>query len=808
MRKIAKKTALLLSLTALVATTAALGVVQKANLQTANAQTLTAQTASGQTALIAPDSYQEYLSLNNPMDLAISDGYTAIADGNFIYVYDAQKDNYRKYVHTLNQADPSKNNVMQLQFYNDELYFLDGTYLYSLHPETLQVSNVSLTENDPKFPCSSFLIVDDVLYYTDVKTQASISYITLDGTKADTLDAVTGKPSICFWNRELYYTDAGKHLYKVNPSTKEDALVAADFADDLVSMQIHENVFICTTLSGDFYAYNLSEFASAHSAREVVPLAHYKGGYSTLALFGDYVYAVKGSSVRQYSLENSEFTDFEICNASSSIHRLDSASETLLFDNRLYIADNGNNRISVYDVINDRFDTPIITDFAPKYLACDENTLLAADDVQAVLYDLTEDGEEITSFGNFHGNLVGIANVYGKYYFATDSNYYYAATETTTETDGVTETAWTVSESQKTSTHYAKLLTSDVYGYLYVASGNSVYRFSEESFLDGANVGELLPISLPTATAKILVDYNGDVYALANGVLQKTTEPNPYALNEPPVYSESATVQSFAFGVEENVTYVLYKENYLIKTDILDLPTVKNLPVEGVDKEILGDNIANVEIVKLRGFAMLIDFDLSSLADAEVFPYLDYSRRETPLTALKIGETQSGKHAILAFYDTEKKAYRAVLALNSDCLALTDEEKQEYFKTCPTPSTMYTSNEVPVYKFPHLSNLPTVATLPRGEQISVLGEINDLDHSYYLVQYVDSENVTRTGYVPQRYAIAFSATPSTPDENVYGYVKTDKDGIRTLVILLLGGAAILILTDVLIFRFIKKKKDD
>ncbi|MBQ8343006.1 MAG: hypothetical protein IJY21_02740 [Clostridia bacterium] len=815
MRKIAKKTALFLSLTALVTTTAAFHSAQKSSSQTAYAQTVqtvqtvqTSQnTATDETALISPSTYQQYLSLTNPMDVAASSDYMAIADNNLIYVYDVADGEYRKYEHTFNQADLTKNNIMQVQFYKDVLYFLDGTYLYRLDPETLQISDVSITEHYPKFPCSSFLIVNDVLYYTQVQyQQADVSYITLDGTKADTLDNVPGKPTIAFWGGELYYTEAAKYLRKVDPQTKADDLVAY-FPDDLVSMQIQDNVFICTTLSGDFYAYNLAELALEENAERVTPLAHYQEDYSSLALLGNYAYAVNGTSVCQYSIEKSEFTDFEICNASDSIHRFNGGTETLLSHEKLFIADNGNHRISVYDTKQENFADPIALDFSPKYLAGDEHTLLAADGEKAVVYAITAEnyGEPIATFDDFNGTLVGATNVYGKYYFVTDGNYYYVASQTTNENNAI---GWTVSEYSKASTRYARLLTSDVYGYLYVASGNSVYRFSEESFL-APTLDDAPPYAaLPIGTEKILIDYNGDVYALAGGKLQKASASEPYALNDPLVYSESATVSSFTFGIEENVTYVLYAENYLAKTGILNLPTVKNIPVNGVDEQIFDNSTATVDLVKLRGAAMLIDFNLDELSGADVFPYVDYSRRETPLTALKIGQTADNKHAILAFYDTETRAYRSCLALTSDCSALTDEEQAAYYKTYPTAQTMYASNDIPVYKFPHLSGLPTVTTLTRNTQISVLGEINDLDYSYYLVQYTDGENVTHTGYVPKAYVIEFDPTPPTPETETYGAKSADKDGIRRLAFLLLGGAAILILINVLIFRAMRPKNDD
>ncbi len=811
MRKTAKTTAFFLSLTAFVTTSAAVLFAQKANtVQTTYAQTAT-QNAANETTLIAPDSYQQYLSLTNPMDVALTDDYMAIADNNLIYVYDVADGEYRKYEHTRNQ-DPTKDNIMELQFYgDDQLYFLDGRYLYLLNPETMQADYVSITDDHP-FPCSSFLLVDDVLYYTDVKTQASVSYIALDGTKAATLATVDGKPTIAFWNGELYYTDAGNHLYKIDPKVGGKGDPIAFFQDDLVSMQIQDNLLLCSTLSGDFYSYNLAELATVHNAAEVTPLAHYQNGYSSLSILDDYAYVVKGASLCQYAMKASSFTDFEICNTSDSIQRFNGAAETLLLHDQLFIADNGNKRISVYDVQTDKFSQPIKTNFSPKYLAGDENTLLAADGTQAVVYDLTQEnyGNVLTHFNQFNGALIGAVNVYGTYYFVTDENYYYAATATTIENG---EATWTIRESKKSSTRRAKLLTTDAYGYLYVAGGNNaynVYRFTEESFLNPENLeGEQLPgVTLPANTEKIMIDYDGGVYALVNGKIQKANQTEPYALNDPLVYSKTATVQSFAFGIEDNVTYVLYEENYLAKTTLLDLPTVKNIPVNNVDADVFNNQPTTAELVRLRERAMLIDFDLETLSGAEVFPYLNYSRRETPLTALKIGTTDNSKHTILVFYDSTARAYRSCLALTSDCFDLSKEEKEIYCKTYSQPKIMYASNQVPVYKFPHLSGLPTITTLARNTKIEVLGEINDLDYSYYLINYTDEQNVTHTGYVPKAFVIGFNPTPPTPETETYGATESDDDSTRRLVVLLLGSAAILILTDVLIFRAMRKKKDD
>ena len=91
--------------------------------------------------LILPSSYKQYLALSSPKDVAVNTNYTAIADGNIIYLYDEQTQTYNEYTHEAHGTDSSKNIITQLQF--DEfgtLYFTDdftSDNLYALDPQTL-----------------------------------------------------------------------------------------------------------------------------------------------------------------------------------------------------------------------------------------------------------------------------------------------------------------------------------------------------------------------------------------------------------------------------------------------------------------------------------------------------------------------------------------------------------------------------------------------------------------------------------------------------------------------------------------------
>lgn len=794
MKKNAGKIVLAILFTALTCSGTAISFAN--TKQTAHAQNSVVKNANVmesevQTDLVSPTSYEQYLHLNKPSDIAFCADYIAIADENVIYLYDKKDGVYRKYEHTLNN-DAYKNTVTKLQFDADNrLYFLDATFLYILDPRSLKTDTPVVEETG--FPCSTFLLEKNILYYVDVKTEAQLSKIELDGSgisvsKATTLVSnLKSKPAIALWQNELYYTDAGKYLHKIDPETKEDTFITV-FPSEIVSMFIVENIFTCSCLNGEFYAYALADLTLNSDASKIEPLLRAEGKYSSLAPLGDWIYAIKGNSVRQFSVQDFSFSDYEIGDESSSFHRLNGGTETTLAGGMLYTADNGNNRISVYDTKTQTFLTPFECTIAPTSIAVDGETLLASNQTQAIVYNLSQEnyGEILYQSEEFEGSLIGATAVYGNYYLVTDANYYY---QIQNQADG-----WTRTENKKTTTRTAKLLTSDAYGYLYIASGNSVYQLLETDFLSKTDEGWTeTHDTLPDNAKKILVDYDQNIYALANGKVQKLGE-SAYELNTPLVYSPTANISSFAFGIEENQTYILYEENYMVKTTALNLSTVKTIPVFENDERIFDiENSLPTEVYQTEENGMLVFFDLSALLGAEYFPYLYYDRQTTPLTALKIGETE--KHYILVAFDKEQKAYRACLALKTDCL-----EQRDYAIFKDQAETRYLTNEVSIYKYPHLRDLPAFARLERGTEISVIGEINGLDYDYFIVSYQDNENKTQTGYIPKPFAINFDSSPATQEKVSYGAKSGNTDSMYRLAYLILGAGAVCILADTLIFR--------
>ena len=777
MRRNSLKTISLLAFTASVFACAALPFAQNK-----------AAAAQESDYLLSPISYEQYLPLNEPSDIAVCEDYTAIADGNILYVYDRTDNEYRTICF---QAGV----ITKIQFdENDDLYALDSLMdFYKIDVKTSAVSPVSALQ------CTTFLIDGNNLYYTTSAGGKSKLFQTQlsspDKTTAKELvNGLSGSPALAFYENELYFTDESftTRLHQINPETKQTQEVGA-FSFAIAAMDIIDGELACTMetqdFKGDFCTYPLVELVGN------TPITRIEGEFSAVTAFDGLFYTIEGGIVKQYSAKTQGFTDYEICSSSNSKHRFNGATTTHLSGTTLYVADAGNRRICVYDTLTNTFKTPFVTDTPPAFLSADEKTLLVASSDRAEIIDLQNQTAQSASFNNFHGEIVGAANVYGKYYLATNANYFYSI-----EQNDLGE--WTVQQCKKSSTRYPKQLTADAYGMLYVHSGNDVYAFSEETLMQASEVGEEVLSSLPADITQIAVDYHQTLYALSQNAIYRFTNGTSSAttFETPLVYYANGgtpTVNAFAFGIEENQTYVLCDNSYLLVTARLNLPTVKTIPVDNADEQVFANADGEFAVVQTNTNALLVEFDITLLQNAEVFPYAGYERSAEQKTALKIG--QAGEYTLLAYFDQAQNKYRTYLAKTENCTDLpADEYRIEYEEN--NRKIGYITNAIPLYKFPYLTDLLVSFDLPRGGQVTVLGEISELDHAYYHVSFTDENGVEHFGYVPQAYVNDFSGVPPQSELHQAGATQSDTDAVWRLAYLLLGFGAICVLIDFLILR--------
>ena len=737
--------------------------------------------------LLIPSTYQQYLALNSPKDVAINENFTAIADGNIIYLYDETDEIYRKYTHDKHGVDSSKNVITQIQFdQSGNLYFTDdftSDNLYVLNPKTLAPP----TRID-EVACRAFALYGESLYFTN--SQGTLYYAALNDT-ANAQDVITNVSAFCLQDDELYLVRSEFYLHKLHsptnklPESEVQSTSVTTLYGSVKSLQVKNNTIAYTTVAGDFYAHpiSLGVLSNEH-------IVHDANGYANINSFGEYIYAVKNQIIRQFNPENKAFTSFEICSNSSQPNRLSGAADILQAGERLYIADNGNSRILVYNTATNAFETSFHADIPPSFMSADEDCLLVANNQKAVLYSLSGDslGSLITSAENFASPIKGVAAVYGNYYIACEG-YAYTLTK-----EGVCE-------GKEKTAFYPALFTSDIYGNLYTLQNGGILRFTESQFLSPDESGDRLCACPIKDVKKLAVDYKRDIYALTNAAAHKIGQSVTQTdFSTPIVYADNTSVLSFAFGVEENAAYILMDGNYLIKSARLNLPTVKDIAVQDADERIFSEQSAEIKVVKTAANTLFIEFDLQALQGKQTFPYLGYERKVEGLTALKMDETD--EYNILAVFDNAQNEYHTYLVLKEFCEPLLSSE---YHQAYEQSKTGYLTNAVSLYKFPYLCELLTVNTLPRGAQVTLIGEIGELDHEYYHISYIDETGEEQLGYIPKSYAVLFDGSPLVGEQDAFGATNGNKDAVWRLAYLILGFAAVCILTDYLLLR---KKKDE
>ena len=317
---------------------------------------------------------------------------------------------------------------------------------------------------------------------------------------------------------------------------------------------------------------------------------------------------------------------------------------------------------------------------------------------------------------------------------------------------------------------------------------------------------------LPANTEKLRVDYRSNLYALSESTLYKFTAPTKgektytaaesFPLNDALVYGNNSAVQSFALSLESNTAYILYKGNFLAITDKLQLPTVHNIPVADADKTLFNDEETPFTVLKTNPNAVMVAFDIDSLNGATVFPTLSYKRSKDSITALKMGEVDV--YNLIAVYNEKKAKYDTYLVYSSSCT----EYKASGYKTTYSQeeqSVGFITSTAALYKLPYADVLFATSNVPRGESVTLLGEITKLDRPYYYVSYTDADGITKTGYLPQVYVTAKKGE-TTNEQISLGGTENHTDAYARLAYILSATAVICLLVDYLILR--KPKEED
>lgn len=714
-------------------------------------------------SLFLPASYEEYLPLENPSDVAFSENYIAIADGMNLYVY-ARENGSEYKLYTL-----SSGNIAKIGFHGDDLYFVVRDSGASIR--FYKYDYATNSAHDMGFNCSTFLIVGDTLYSATVagsNTTFAARTLTADGAGAAQPlgELSTGTEPYLAYAGDTLYCCVNDRIYTPRADTgKFDADDPGEYLGE--SAQTANVTSVCSDGTSLYFSSTAGLFRRGTGSDGTVTQLSDASGLSDMSFHGSALYCIEGKSVREITVagDSAAFTSYEITSASDSENRLSGATDMARAGNLLVTADAGNSRVSVYNFQTQSY-SAIPCDAVPSKVATDGETIAYAWGTN--IYTCTYGDTQFTLTETADGTVNGIACAYGTVYYITATMDYGVA-------DGETMSSVTYEYGIPTG------IACDLYGTLYVSYQSGEVRsfqgsdFTQKSSSAGS---ETKNFTVPGGATSLEADYQGNLYYLSGGVLYRNGEPFATVSDSDFIWTQDGSAQnavSFALGFEDDEVYFNFG-NYLVKSNagtLADIPTLSEIAVGGARDETFAHHAEDRLLVTVPAGTVGISTDLTALRDegGETFPYRSYARAAEERQGVFLAET--GGWSLVLFAEGDG-TYTAGLYPSSS-LAFTDAS--EYYTASEPSLTRYVSSSVSVYYAPCLESALAQRQLPRGTQVTLIGTVQTAEFTYALVEFSDDARTTARGYVPASYLTSIPADLSSGENYTLAYLKSSDEGI-------------------------------
>ena len=532
-------------------------------------------------SLALPTSYEQYLTLSSPSDIAVSERYLAIAEGSTIYLFDREEEipTYHTYDHA---PAHNKAQISKIQFSdNEELFFSDSLLgFYELDLSDLSalkpVSDTSLTS------LSTFYLEKDTVFEVSV-VNGTTTYLSAPISDPKTAtsfanDDNTITPQLSYANGR-FYSAVGALVTAYSYSETEQIYKATGN----YPLQPGLTGLKAISVVGDSLYYSVSRSSSTVSDglyRCDLTSTGYNplltgSGYGALTSYDGKLYAVKNNAVMEYDLGDGtgfEKTNYEISSASDSVNRLSAATDIACTRDLLVVADKGNKRISVA-VLKCEENGVCISDisvvscidsneqpFAPDLIATDGEIVAIAslDEKESCIYIYHIGNNTFSECHPIDDLIVDIACVNGACYYITVSG------------RGKAAEGCNIISCQDS---LPAALTADEDGTLYVVDQTGhVWTFSEEEFTDcsvtnGDGPGDYIRFPFTS----LQTDGRGNFFYIANKTLYmnetelcRFCETSFINDGQGQIHEPSAFVIDF----EDNELFLLY-DNYIVMVPLV-----------------------------------------------------------------------------------------------------------------------------------------------------------------------------------------------------------------------------------------------
>ena len=762
-----------------------------------------------------PDSYEQYLPLDNPTYVAMNEEHIAIADNSTIYVYDKAEKVYTRYDHEpLNQ--PTE--VTKIQFSDEgEMFFRDaGGQLWHYNFETHECDKDPLRD----ISCQTFLIHGEFLYFVSETNQGPsyFYYVPISDPQFSNRTelakySAASNPRMAYAGDTLYCIINNNTIdaYSYDAATQTHNFVGGNKKLNSAYHEVTNLQFVCAY--GDELFYTVKGEKNENNGLwrtdfEGNAERLLKGDdYSTITTYGDKLYCIQGNTIRELEVDETSVqpTGYEISITSSSPHRLSNAGETVRTKELVVIADSGNRRISVYDRLDGSYYLIPCEDgsntFVPEHIAVSKeevevkkggtdfvtiNKIVVSNGTKIYEYTFERHTLETEKEENgAHGPTLytalqpvkGLTYVYGECYYITEFDGYGSLSNPT------------AGELHFSGIKSPEVITSDIYGTIYVAFGNKVYSFSEEDFLkDGASGNAVISLSANSEKVyqSLNVDYEGNVWHLAkdgylycnNTAVSKIDGGDFVYLNKEHDYPVS-----FALCFEDDQIYFNFA-NYVVcsKAYAMDaLPSLNKISAgEAKTKAFaLADPEKLFVTVPAGSVGFEIALDELKSSESTHFPYESYFRLEDKtqerLGVLLYDPQDENDYYVVALYNEELHTFTANLFKKS-------KNKLQLAQNCYTEADgyAYITSDVSLCSAPCLFPAPkgelsalSIERLERGTKLKVLGYAEGEGKPYAFVEVADNTREIKRGYVPRSYLTGSDPNGVKGEDYFLGYLKAD-----------------------------------
>lgn len=731
--------------------------------------------------LLLPENYEQYISLTDPTDFTLDESYIAIADkpsntSAVIYLYSRTEGIYKSYSFT------ESGEVTSLNLYScgegDYLFFvLTGNIACYINLDSFN----QVVELENFSPSVLQLQENDVYYAIQTGGGSNIYHTTIegltigeDGSRLNESTLNTSLPSFAVYGTTVY-ASAGTNIYRCTKENLEEIYPTYDAVSHFAVAGGGNNDILYTNAGGLLYR------ASSTTAL--------RNNCSVVKYYNEAFYVLSEKEILRYSLSTENFDDYCIGKYSSADNRLGAgASDLSLFEDTLLIADTANSRILLFDTATQSYHPPMQVGYAPTLLCAGEGSFVASDGYSVYVYRYGSDSPVLTlASSSFSSRIRGFTYSYSNYYIVTEGNNNACILNETAALNGDSNALTLGSISASPSS-----VTADLYGNIYIASANTVYIFTEDTF--GKSGAGNLVCTFPETPLKILSDYEGNLFCITADSIYRYDKGSENIIvsyvfgstfnDDTFLYSEtSLSAVSFAFGYEDNTLYIL-SDGFVAAAQGLGVSSLNDLSAAEAHSAVYdikpGETFAQNRLVTANAGTVCVEIGLSALeAGQALLDCGEYYRAEEARTGVVLAETEYG--VIALFYDETVESEFVVTRTYEVCLLL-DGSGYTYPDAVQSPA--YTaatlSNDVGLYKYPAMrTSAPTgeendpyeyaafcrLADLSGGTRVTVLSVLSPAEGvldcgSYAFVRYDGAEGA-QYGFVPESYLIPASQASDT-----------------------------------------------